>query len=104
MALPHPGGRCSRREEPMLAANQRPILALGTLVALLGLVGCAPAVRPRVAMPPAPTAQASASHIKPAEREFPANPGPPAGPEAPAATAESEGFQSSHPRVQDFVD
>lgn len=88
----------------MLAANQRTIGALGTLAALLGLVGCAPAVRPRVAMLPAPTAQASATHVTPAEREFPANPGPSGGPEAPAATAESEKFQSSHPKVQDFVD
>ena len=88
----------------MLAANQRPILALGTLVVLLGLVGCAPAVRPRVATLPAPTGQASATHVTPAEREFPANPGPSAGPGAPAATAESEEFQSSHPKVQDFVD
>lgn len=88
----------------MRAANQRPIMALGTTLALLGLAACAPAVRPKLALPQAPTA--SETSLTPTEREFPADPGTAARAEAPPpAIAESEPeFLSSHPRVQDFVD
>lgn len=88
----------------MRAANQRPTLALGTATVLLGLAGCTAAVRPNVGNQPQVMHQASATYVTPAEREFPADPGPAVRPETAApAIAESE-FSSAHPRVQDFVD
>lgn len=88
----------------MRAANQRPTLALGTATLLLGLAGCTAAVRPNGGNQPQVMRQASAIHVTPAEREFPADSGPAAGPDTqPPAIAESE-FSSAHPRVQDFVD
>jgi peptidoglycan lytic transglycosylase D len=87
----------------MRAANQRPILALGTATALLGLAGCTAAVRPNVGSQPQVTQQASATYVTPAEREFPADAGPAGRPDTvPPAIAEE--FSSAHPRVQDFVD
>src|SRR5262245_37400109 len=72
MALPHPGGR-RRREEPMRAANQRPTLALGPAILLVGLAGCTAAGRQTVVNHPRPTDLATAGHVRPGERVFPAD-------------------------------
>src|SRR5262249_52481556 len=84
----------------MLAANQRPILALGTVLLLVGLAGCTAADR-NGASYPRPTDQTAAIlHSRQAAGQLPAGQGSrnPAG----DATSESE-FSSSHPRVQSFV-
>jgi membrane-bound lytic murein transglycosylase D len=87
----------------MRAANQRPILALGTAVVLMGLAGCTAAVRPNVASQPLQTT-GRATVVAPAEREFPADPGPALQREAEAEPDIAEDFVSAHPKVQDFVD
>ncbi len=95
----------------MRAANQRPILALGTAVLLLGLAGCTAAGLRTVVNHPRPTDQASALPVPPGEREFPVDQGPAADPGTPAlaisdpalAVSDPE-FSSTHPRVRGFVD
>ena len=88
----------------MRAANQRPTLALGPAILLVGLAGCSAAGRHTVVNQPHPTDQASAGYAAPGEREFPAAQAPVLLPEAPAAAVPESDFFSSHPRVQDFVD
>jgi membrane-bound lytic murein transglycosylase D len=87
----------------MRAANQRPTLALGTAVLLVGLTGCTAAGRRSVASYPRPD-QALATRTTPGEREFPADQGPVAGAGKPALGLSDPDFSSSHPRVQGFVD
>lgn len=86
----------------MRAANQRPILALGTATALLGLTGCTAAVRPAAVSPQHPTGPVAQPYAAPAEPEFPAEPAPAAA--APAPAVEESEFSSAHPAVQNFVD
>jgi membrane-bound lytic murein transglycosylase D len=81
----------------MRAANQRPILALGTATVLLGLTGCTAAVRPTAVSQPIARDPASLTNIVPAEREFPAEP-------EPESAGEESKFSSAHPQVQVFVD
>jgi membrane-bound lytic murein transglycosylase D len=90
----------------MRAANQRPILTLGTAIVLWGLAGCAPAVRPGTVSLAPPAGPPSATYAPTAEPGDPVDPGPVASPhEARGGLADSEPeFLSSHPRVQDFVD
>src|SRR5215468_12033495 len=76
MALPHPGGRQCRREEPMRAANQRPTLALGPAILLVGLAGCTAAGRHTVANQTRQTDRTAAGYVVPGEREYPADFGP----------------------------
>src|SRR5262245_27439181 len=87
----------------MRAANQRPTLALGTALLLLGLAGCSAAGRHKVANYPAPTDQVQARKPSAVEREFPVERAPAAGQPAPAAPRPDSDFSSSHPRVQSFV-
>lgn len=86
----------------MRAAKQRPTLALGTAVLLVGLTGCAP-TRRTVAGYPLPATQASSVHAIPGEREFPIDQFPAAKIE-PATGGPTPEFSTSHPRVRDFVD
>jgi len=89
----------------MRAANQRPTLALGPAILLVGLAGCTAAGRHTVVNQPRPTDQASAGYTTPGEREFPVDRGPAVLlPGTPTTTAPESEFSSSHPRVQDFVD
>jgi len=87
----------------MRAANQRPTLALGTALLLLGLAGCSAAGRHKVANYPAPTDQVQARNPSAVEREFPVERAPAAGQAEPAAPRPDSEFSSSHPRVQSFV-
>jgi len=87
----------------MRAANQRPTLALGTAVLLLGLAACAPTGR-RIAAPgPLPTEQASATHAISRQPAAPAPQEPAADLDKPALDELDSEFVSSHPRVQSFV-
>jgi membrane-bound lytic murein transglycosylase D len=88
----------------MRAANQRPILALGTATVLLGLAGCTAAVRPTVVSQPVQKDPAALTNAVPAEREFPADPAPGVVFREPELAVEESEFSSAHPRVQDFVD
>ena len=87
----------------MRAANQRPTLALGTAVLLVGLTGCSAAGRRPVAVSQRPD-QPLATRSTPQEREFPADQGPVVGGGKPSAGTSDSEFSSSHPRVQGFVD
>src|SRR5262245_45067882 len=93
MALPHPGSRAGRREEPMLAANQRPIVALGVALALWTVTGCA-----RRRTPVTGDLLATAHH--PAGDQ-----GFPAGSSAQAAghNGDNPELDVEHPRVQTLV-
>src|SRR5215470_8238997 len=102
LASPHPGGRLSWREEPMFAANQRPITALGTALMLWGLAGCTAAGRHTVANYPAQAGPVLASS-QPLEREFPVEQAPAARTGEPALAHPGSEFSSAHPQVQSFV-
>jgi membrane-bound lytic murein transglycosylase D len=84
----------------MCAANQRPILALGTALALLGLTGCTAAGRRGGTS--LPTTYRSAGVVGRGEREYPVEP-PVAPPEKAGAAVSDPEFASSHPSVQSFV-
>lgn len=85
----------------MRAANQRPILALGTAVLLAGLTGCT-AERRTLPSPPRSLAPATGT-VSQLQREFPADPGPVVQEDRPVAVAPDSEFSASHPRVQSFV-
>ena len=81
----------------MRAANQRPILALGTAALLLGLAGCTAGRRTSPSTPRSAT-QAKIAALN-TQRELPPIAGPIAQPGKPS---DSE-FSAEHPRVQSFV-
>jgi len=84
----------------MLAVNQRPILALGTVLLLVGLAGCAATDRNGGSYPRPTDQTAAILHSRQAGGQLPAGQGSrnPAG----DAISDSE-FSASHPRVQSFV-
>jgi len=83
----------------MRAVNQRPILALGTALVLLGLAGCTAADRNATSYP-RPTNQAAGIYAKPPAGQFPGGQG--SRNPAEELIPDSE-FSASHPRVQNFV-
>ncbi len=84
----------------MRAANQRPIMALGTAALLLGLAGCTAGRRTQPS-PPRSVAQAKIAALN-SQRALAAEPAPAPQPAKPPTLPDSE-FSVEHPRVQSFL-